>query len=627
MMKTNRLAIFTFIIVVLSIFSCNDDYLNREPLDAISDKSFFSQPGDLRSYMNGMYNETILRRDTVILLRWNDLANGTDDYVTSTPAGSLNTRNISGRASQTNSTWNNQYNNIRKINYFLKNAYRVSPLNSNARHYIGEGYFCRAFYYYKLLINFGGVPYIDIVLETNSEELYNPRDSRDYIAEKIIENLDSAIINLDWKGAGEAGAGRINKDAALVLKTRVGLYEGSWEKYHGEKNTPFSVEGKDGTNFLQKAVEAGEMLISKHGSNIYIGSPGNEYNELFQIKDYSKTEGAFLYRVYSRAHSIIHDWHGGSVAGWEAGVTKGLVDQYLMNDGKPESISSKSIGEPKMNSLVENKDPRLGQTIWYPAKGTFKENFPNTEHPDVYSTSMPGLVNSQQRRPTPTGYRIWKGVIIDPNEWRNGETDDLIIRYAEGLLNYAEAKSLLGTLTQNDIEQTINVIRSRVGMPQMIIGEVNSWDITYKASDGYDISATNIINEIRRERRIELCLEGFRIDDIKRWALMDEVFNGQKPEGAYLQEFLDYWNNPEAILADGFTFKDPSQVVLTVGVNVEPFDDGFINPFWRHADFKITGTGYYIDPERDYLNAIPDKEIELYKTKGGVTLEQNPGWF
>ena len=278
-----------------------------------------------------------------------------------------------------------------------------------------------------------------------------------------------------------------------------------------------------------------------------------------------------------------------------------------------------------MNSLAENKDPRLAQTIWVPQKGRFYDYLPTI--PNAYKTKYPGLIQNQQRNPCYSGYRIWKGVSFDAAEFDNGEVDDLIIRYEEGLLNFAEAKAILGTITQDDLNKSVNYIRARVGMPGMNLSEINSWNITYKKQEGYDTGAPNIVNEIRRERRVELMLEGFRLADIKRWAMFDDVFNGWKPVGAHAQEYLDYWNDAEKVLADGFDWKKPEEVILTQGNNFDVID-GWINPLYKNADFKAnSGRGYYIDPDRDYLSSIPRSEILLYKEKAGVTLEQNPGWY
>lgn len=620
-MKMKYISIMTMLASVSLLSGCSD-FLEKYPQDAMSDQDYFTKDTDLEYYMNGLYDGVLRSANS---LKWSNLNTANDDWAGNTPSTTLMQHSTSGLASETSDTWNNAYDYIRKVNYFLENAYRVPDMGKIGKHYLGEGYYCRAVKYFDLLQTFGGVPYISKVLNVDSEELYTPRSSRKEIAEKIIADLDSAILYCDWKGEGEASAGRINKEAALVMQSRVALYEGSWEYYHGKKGSKFQVQGSDGSVFLKKGIEAGEQLIEKYGSNIYRGSSENEYFDYFNQSDYEKIQGAFLYKVYSRSLGIINNWGRSYAEGVNAGLTKSAIDAYVMSDGKPVEVSRVTLDNQTMNELCTKKDPRLSQTIWYPAKGRFFDYLGAVDH--AYKTSYPGLIMSQQRNPAYTGFRIWKGTSFDPAEIDNGEVDDLILRYEEGLLNYVEAKAILGLVTQDDLDKTINVIRSRVNLPNMSLSEVNGWNIDYDKRNGYDPSAPNIVNEIRRERRVELMLEGLRFMDIKRWAMLDDVFNGWKPVGAYAQEYVDYWNNPDRLAADGFDWKSPEEVKLEKGINYDTIGD-YINPFFKHADFQPnSGRGYYVDPDRDYLSSIPREEITLYKNKGNVTLEQNPGWF
>lgn len=620
-MKMKYISIMTMFASVSLLSGCSD-FLEKYPQDAMSDQDYFTKDTDLEYYMNGLYDGILRSANSY---KWSNLNTANDDWAGNSPSETLMQHSTSGLASETSDTWNNAYDYIRKVNYFLENAYRVPNMGKIGKHYLGEGYYCRAVKYFDLLQTFGGVPYISKVLNVDSEELYTPRSSRKEITEKIIADLDSAILYCDWKGEGEASAGRINKEAALVMQSRVALYEGSWEYYHGKKGSKFQVQGSDGSVFLKKGIEAGEQLIEKYGSNIYRGSSENEYFDYFNQSDYEKIQGAFLYKVYSRSLGIINNWGRSYAEGVNAGLTKSAIDAYVMSDGKPVEVSRVTLDNQTMNELCTKKDPRLSQTIWYPAKGRFFDYLGAVDH--AYKTSYPGLIMSQQRNPAYTGFRIWKGTSFDPAEIDNGEVDDLILRYEEGLLNYVEAKAILGLVTQDDLDKTINVIRSRVNLPNMSLSEVNGWNIDYDKRNGYDPSAPNIVNEIRRERRVELMLEGLRFMDIKRWAMLDDVFNGWKPVGAYAQEYVDYWNNPDRLAADGFDWKSPEEVKLEKGINYDTIGD-YINPFFKHADFQPnSGRGYYVDPDRDYLSSIPREEITLYKNKGNVTLEQNPGWF
>lgn len=616
--NTKALLIISMILIV----SCNDDFLDRIPMDSLSEESFFNSANDLKTYVNNFYD------NLPAYYGWS--ANGLDkdvetDILLTYPApknSSINRKASSAIAPLNSSEWNNQYENIRGINLFMKNYHKVSR-NPASNHYIGEGYFWRAWFYFNLLTDFGDVPIILHTLNISDEkELYRPRDSRYDVARQIIQDLDSAIFNLQWKGKGAASQGRINKEAALVMKARVALFEGSWEYYHNARNTPFKVPGKDGKDFLQLIEPAVQDLIGHQGTKIFRkGGIFNEpYNQLTAQKDGSATDGVFLYRVYDTGLVSQSNNFYSKITENMYMLTKRLVDLYLDADGIPQELSNRPL--ETMIDWGQNLDPRMRQTIWTPDRGPLGK-LPNRTGSDQdvnLRYPIPTFVYSNSYNPT--GIRNFKGAIFE-DCFRNTDYDDVIIRYGEGLLALAEAKAILGTITQEDLNKTVNLLRSRVNMAEMNLQQVKSWNITYSSAEGFDPTATNIVNEIRRERTIELATEGFRKNDLKRWAVYDNVINGYKPKGAPLQEFMDYFNNKEAMANDSWTF--PVDLTLKKGKNIDSFSDGFINPFWQTSQFKENGDGFYINEDRDYLNAIPEGQIILYE-QYGVTLTQNPGW-
>lgn len=625
-MRKNIKYYLIILFMFVGLVACQDDFLDRYPLDAMSDETFFTKANDLESYMNGMYGE--LTR-SVTHGRWASLENGSDNWVSNSPNSSIMRHSATGEAPETSSFWNGRYDYIRRTNYFIENAAKVEDTNA-AKHYKGEGYYARAYAYFRLLEAYGGVPYIDKVLNVDSEELYSVRETRSFIATKIIEDLDKAIELLNWKGEGEAAAQRLNKQAALLLKSRVALYEGSWEYYHGKKNTPFAVSGSDGKTFLEAAVDAAKTLMEHEKSDLYKGSSGWEYFNLFVQNDYSSIAGAYLSRGYDRGLSVTQNYIDEVGRGGKGALTKAAIDAYLMSDGKPSEISSVVLDELSQESYGLNKDPRLRQTVYTPDRGIITSYFKNGGSAAyINPIRFTGIRNtSQEREVGPSGIRVWKGLSFDESEWRNGEIDDLIMRYAEALLNFAEAKAILGTITQGDLDESVNLLRDRVNMVHMNMAEINAWAVSYTERDGYDPSAANILNEIRRERRVELMLEGFRKTDIMRWALFAEVFNGRKPLGAPAQELDDYWNNQNSLIADGWLPGDVAGLAMTKGVNYDVDPSGkFVNPYYNNGDFTASGRGYYVDPARDYLSGIPKDEIQLYKDKGGIDLVQNPGWY
>ena len=607
-------------LVALSVTAaCSDDFLEKYPEGSLSEEAFFNTATDLKTYINGCYEN--FPRYHIWYTTTNSRLDAKSDImiVTTDITGALNQSSNSGIASIESNDWNNGYKYVRQVNYFLNNLNKVKRAK-DVNHYIGEGYFFRAWYYFSLYKKFGDIPYITKSLNvSDTEELYRPRDSRNIVAKKMIQDLDSAIVNLDWKGEGEARAGRINKEAAIVMKSRVALYEGTWEKYHAANGTKFNVEGKNGDEFLTMIEPAMNKLIEKRGGEIF-NTGAEPYNQLHSQYNMENVDGAYLYVAYDselldRSHnfySLVSLYRGES-------ITKRFVDLFLDKAGVPQSTSELPL--TNMAEMGQNLDPRFRQTVWTPDRG------PQSDIPgrsiDGHLRYPPIPVTVKDRNST--GYARWKGAILDESQKESGDTDDLLIRYAEGLLALAEAKAILGTISQSDLDKTVNVLRGRVGMAPMVLNDVNGWAIDYDAKAGFDPASSNIVNEIRRERTIELSFEGFRVDDLKRWAAYHTAINGYKPKGARMQEFLDYFDDKDRLEADGFDLLGYDNVKLKKGTSVDADDDGFINPYFRSTQFQSDGDGFYIDPGRDYLLSIPTAQIEIYEQNGFV-LTQNPGW-
>lgn len=631
-------------VAVLSMFlfiSCSKDFLNKEPTDAIDAGSFFKTAGQLQVFVNGFYSR--LAPQYVVHTAPSGgaannigLDNNTDVLIhQTTVTGSLNRWTSSSVPAETNATWNNGFSAIRDDNYFLHYANLNAENTRSAQHYIGEGYFFRAWDYFKLLQVFGGVPVVTSLLtEVDESELYKERSSRYDVAKQILSDLDMAIERLHWKNEAEGAiSGRITKEAALQLKVRVALYEGTWEYYHQRKATPFAMEGKDGLEFIQQVEPTAKILIERHGANIFTmgGDKDMAYNQLFAQKDATAVEGAFLYKVYDAAKLAFSHNFFFKILDKGPSITDHLVDMYLTKDGKQQN------GTKLLNDLGQTLDPRFRQTIWTPDRG------PQNQLPgrggDGFPFRYPLIANQAPYTEnfTSTGYRNFKGAVF-AQEALKGETDDILMRYEEVLLSLAEAKAILGTLTQNDLDKTVNIIRERVGMIPMTINAGAGF--SYRKDLGFDLSESAIVNEIRRERNVEFALEGFRLNDLKRWAVYEDVINGYQPKGALLQEFVNYYmKSPEQALLDegndpalysqirkdGYLKNEFGLVENGTAGSVASFADGRINPWFKVVEFRPGGRGLFIEPKRDYLDAVPLHEIKLYESKG-VKLSQNPGW-
>lgn len=560
-------------------FGCTK-VLDKPLLDEISESTYWKTSTDMELYINQFY--TAFSHPAT----YYNLDNNSDNLQPMTPNEVMNgTRSIPSSGSGW--TWTD----IRKINFFFQNASKVTEGTAgDIDQYKGEGYFLRAYLYFEKLRRFGDVPWYDETLNINSEELYAARDPRNEITDRIISDLDSAIAFLKEKD--KLPTGRINRGCALLFKSRVCLYEGTWEKYH--QGDPFGVDGSNGEKYLSLAANAAERLIGEGNFSLYsTGNPEKDYYALFSQDDLSGNTETLLFETIDPAIGL-SDWNWAYLNGQGAGasgITKQLVDYYLCKDGLPVSLSKEFTGDSTLVQAATNRDPRLEQTIWIPGQVRL-----NTQ-PNVTYFLQPTLATAGDFG-TSTGYMVKKGSTTDP-EQNTGSSSDLhskldriVFRYAEALLNYAEAHAELGTLNQAGLDKSVNLLRARVGMPPL------KTDVGY-VDPGWDFPALSpLINEIWRERRIELATEGFRYDDLMRWAAGEILIKGRKLKGA---RFIK-----------GISFPQLESQLKDIAVDAGDYIDRYQ---------KSVPNGFGFNAKRDYLYPIPTNELTLNKN-----LTQNPGW-
>jgi hypothetical protein len=374
----------------------------------------------------------------------------------------------------------------------------------------------------------------------------------------------------------------------MLFASRVALYEGTWEKHHA--GTTFGVAGKNGTPFLQKSADiAIELINNPAGYGLDNVGVANGYRQVFNQTDYSNSNEVMLWRKFDNAQGLSSRWYLFVPLALDRGITKNLVDDYLCTDGRPASISPLYKGDDSLLHVIANRDPRLQQTIFVPGVAITTNRAGNA--PDLIF-EKPDFANSAN---VPTGYELLKGHITNAAQQGENSTQALIyFRFAEVLLNYAEAKAELGTLIQADVDKTINKLRQRAGMIPMDISAITTdpaWQFP---------QLSPVINEVRRERRVELACEGFRHDDIYRWAAADELIVNWKPKGARLKQWATLF---------------PADVL-----NKYPVDgNGYIEFF---KNIPGMSAGYQFKLNRDYLLPIPADQLVLNPSLGN----NNPGW-
>lgn len=570
------LVIIATMTAMLLFQACDPDFLNRTPLDAVATPDFFKTPDELRTYMNTFYSATNFPK----------YANHGSDFNSDIQtAGSPDQRLQGTRTIATSGTIG--FADIRRVNYFFDHYKAVEQNHTldEYQQYLGEAYFFRGLAYFNLLQSYGDMQIITTELGTSSPELYNPRNPRNEVADFIIGQLDSAAMYLTADKT--SGAGRINRWIALLIQSRVALFEGTWEKYHA--GTDFGVANANPNKYLEMAAAAAHEIISSGIYRVYsTASPETDYKDLFALQDYASNSEVMFWREYNNDltrgnTSFTNDRNFRMETPSNKTITKELADAYLCNDGRPIAGNSLFKGYNTITDEAKNRDPRFYQTIATPDDAWKIHDDGRIE----YWSGAYNRLNTSADYNAPTGYLIQKG--YNPNMVYHvqqfEESPAIIYRYAEVLLNYVEAKAELGSIGQDDIDLAIKPLRDRVGMPNLDMGAIANdpnWDFP-------DLSP--LINEVRRERQVELAAEGFRWDDIARWAAADELIVGKRPKGFLASQVEE---NPFPVDEDGFL--DPLKNALPAG--------------WG---FKLN---------RDYLNSIPVSEIVL--SEGNLI--QNPGW-
>lgn len=583
-----------FIVSILAIAfvmaGCKKDFLDRQPLSQISPDNGFNTENELKLYVRSFYDRMLPNSD-------NDnkgvesLYNEDVDNVIKTSLPDQLTGNrvvpVAGGG------WD--WGNLRNINYFLQNYSKGNLDTSITYKYVGVARFFRAYFYYNMVAKFGDVPWYSKAIESNdSAMLLKARDPRTLVMDSVLADINFAIAHLSKnKSVAEA-----TKWTALALKSRICLFEGTFRKYHPEFNLP-------GANrFLQECVNAADELITQGPYKVYTSTPDNAYRNLFSSPTPLSDE-VILTRQYSAALQVYHNvnYYTITPSYGKPGLEKKLVNSYLMKDGT-RFTDIPGYDTMQFYSETQNRDPRLAQTIRTPGYTRIGTSFQLA--PDFGATV--------------TGYQLTKYVTSPAEDSYNRSTNPLhIFRYAEVLLNYAEAKAELGTLTQVDLDKSVNKLRDRVGMAHMNLAAANANPDPYLAAQYTHVSDANkgVILEIRRERRIELVMEGFRWNDLMRWKeghLISIQFKGM------------YFPGPGA-----YDLDKNGKTDVQIYTGSRPSGGGVLLKLGSDIDLAngANGGNIVVNPNipkkfnesRDYLFPIPTQELLL-----NPNLKQNPGW-
>jgi len=600
-------------LVTLAFSGCLDNsFLDRTPKTELTEETLFTSNENFQTYAWQLYE---------VFPAYSNISNlfkvATDDFFKGGKGGESSW--IWQKIKVPASGGGYDFSYVRKVNLLLDNVEKSKDLSENEKiHWRSVGKFFRAYQYSILLSKFGGVPWVDHCLNSDSEELYLPRNSRDEVAENILTDLQYAEENIDVK---DDGPNSINADVVRALISRFTLFEGTWRKYHGLENSE---------KYLVECERVSKLLVEKYPTL------HSNYDEVFNSVDLKGVDGILLYRQYVKdiVTQNVSTKFIGSGLGFE--LTKDLVDSYLCTDGKPiyAQADYPSIEEDPYTEFA-NRDKRLYYNVMLPYKlktpglKAFEKDWTYTDVPKdrIYLDLMNGMA-SEGFKTYPIkqnggcvckfsphfklhnggfGFQATQGGYYPLKYYNTQEeypvsrysTDAPIFRAGEFYLNYAEACYENGTLTQEIVDQTINKLRERGGVAPLEI------DAIFEDSRR-DPDVAPLLWEIRRERRTELIGEGFRFEDLRRW---------KKAE--YLNKWkLGRWYSAQQLVEDG-ALKNVSQCKIKF-VDRE----GNINSTAGYITFVddpiAEGYGWL---DHYYLYPLPINNLLL-----NTEIEQNPGW-
>lgn len=556
--------ILYILVLVLIQGACTQD-LDLIPKDRISDATYWKKADDFKKAATDLYSG----------LGGHDAFDENSDIAFGESTNSISTGSYF--PNESDNTWDDAYKAIRACNIIIEKG-EENPEIEGAGSYVAEARWFRAFNYHKLVKRFGDVPLITKSLDVTDEELFASRSPRTDVVKFILDDLDKAATALlkesDLTGSDQ---GRISQGAAYALKARVALFEGTWAKYHN---------GGDSNNFLSLAISASEMVINSGEYSLFEYTPAPEWSYRYKfILQGNDNPGQIVARRYDT------DLGGHAFGFWIRGAgtsnspTRNLVDMYLCTDGLPIGKSNLFMGRDKMDSEFENRDPRLMNTVVTPGARVISDG----EYDFEVNTSNILKDPIPQKYPAPlsqqAGYKCFKYCGEFGPHWVWGKLMNFyhVIRYAEVLLIYAEATyEKDGSISDADLDKSINVLRQHVNMPDLTNAFVTA--------NGLDM-----LTELRRERTIELAFEGFRREDLLRWKEAENVLP----------------NDIKGVKWVGTEFETHFPDII-VGEHIKVDNEGFI---------IVESSSIRNFQSKHYLFPIPLKQIQL-----NSNLTQNPGW-
>lgn len=493
------------ILAGILLTGCNENYLDKYPQTSISPEAFFNTEEDLSLYINGLLQ---------LPTHSSYLSDQSTDNAATTAAVEIKTMMTGNPSSQViTSGWD--WSRLRHINYFLDNYQKANVSAEVKNHYLGMARYYRAAFYFNMVKRYSDVPWYSQTLASDDQDLFKTQDPRTLVMDSVMADLDFAGMHV----RESVPTGTPGKWAVKTLQARVALYEGSYRKYHSELNLANTADA-----FLQKAVTVAREIMDSGNFQIYnTGNPDADYLTLFNSPDLLNNREVILANIYDSDRNRRNNVNSVVFGDYEQAPSRDLVHTYLMRDGK-RFTDQKDYQKFEFVREFKNRDPRLSQTLVYPGWIRVPETKPYI----------------QRMNKNFTGYHQLKGFVNTTDDKILNSNDFPVYRYAEILLILAEAKAEQGTLTQADLNISVNLLRKRAGLPDLLLSEANATPDPFMEDKYKNVSGPykGVLLEIRRERRVEFAFENMRYDDLMRWHAGKILTN--IPQGMYFSGLGNY---------------------------------------------------------------------------------------
>ena len=644
----------------LAILPACDDFLDEEPQSEVSPEKYLLNESQLEAYVNKYYADyDNWKSDSddkggMIPSFWGSENGSTykDDNATDNQQGT-NGRYLKDTwtVAQSGGKWN--FTNINALNYYLQTVVprlengELTGTESNLKHLVGECYFLRALEYFFRLQRLGDFPIVKTVLPDEQEALTeaSKRSPRNEVARFILSDLDQAISLMN----NNVKKTRLSKNAALLLKSRVALFEATWEKYHAgtalvPNGTGWPGAGKDYNAgyqfpsgsiekeiefFLTEAMSAASQVadaVQLTENNQIIrdqASKGkNPYYDMFASHDPSGYSEVIMYRGYDLSLNNSHHFNHYLYSGGNTGYTHQFEQVFLMENGLPVyAAGSGYAGDDYITDTKIDRDWRWRLFMKAPKEAKAVDNIATVE----YFPEAPRLYVSDAKNATSTGYIQGKGYSLDYNDQLLGkdQTAFVVYRASEAYLNYIEASYLKNGNIDATADKYWKALRARAGVDTDYQKTINATDMSKEALNGWDayshgalVDAT--LYNIRRERRCEFIGEGFRYMDLIRWRALDQL-NGYQLEGAKI------FGPMKSIFGDNLKYDQADEKNNNVS---SPSLSDYLRPN------QVTSTNQYYNGlyfyEAHYLDPIAVQHFMITSPDGSTVSQspiyQNPGW-